>query len=72
MNDSTLTSGKIVADLNNYLRFIKIFDVNLNQMDATAYSFNKLEISLELLLNFTAQSAQMSDTEFEMYVYSFI
>ena len=36
-------------------------------MDATAYSFNKLEISIQILLDFTASNAGMSDTDFELY-----
>lgn len=35
-------------------------------MDASAYSFNKLEISIQILLDFKASNLQMTETDFEL------
>jgi len=56
---------------------MKIFDYNKNYMDASAYSFNKLEISIQILMDFNGSNVQMSETDFELYLiliqsYSFI
>jgi len=45
---------------------MKIFDFNLNQLDAVGYSFNKLEISIKLIMDLDAKSLEMTETDFEM------
>lgn len=35
-------------------------------MDASAYSFNKLEISIQILMDYNASNLQMSETDFEL------
>ena len=47
--------------------FIKVFEYQKVNVDAAAYSFNKLEISIEILMKFSAASANMTETDFELY-----
>eukprot|EP00347_Sterkiella_histriomuscorum_P018883 403343810 len=55
---------RLIAHIN----YIKIFDYNKQYMDASAYSFNKLEISIRILMDFNASNLQMSETDFELKI----
>ena len=45
---------------------MKIFDYGSSQVGVFGYIFNKLEISIQVLMDFGGKNLQMSETDFEL------
>jgi len=52
-----------------HIKFVKIFEYSNAQMDAVSYAFSKLEICIELLMNFSGSNMNMSESDFEIKIH---